>query len=122
MSVIKDTEKFRFLVTRVNEVLSEQIIDKVPKSGKFQPFSVFYNIPGTQNRGRLVVEPSLTGEDNFRRLRMDVFRTGTDRNYSNYLLHGTNSDIIQYLSDVGNVDTLMEHYASLSESVDEYWD
>ena len=119
---IKDIEKFRFLVGRVNELMSEHIAEKVPQRGSFSPFSIFFNIPCTQNEGRLVLEHSLTGEDNLRRLRVAAYRKDTDRVYSNYILNCTNSEIIQYLSDADNVDVLVKHYSSLSDSVDEYWD
>ena len=118
----KDAEKFRFLVGRVNELMSEHIAEKVPQRGSFGSFSIFFNIPCTQNKGRLVIEYSLTGEDSFRRLRVDAYRNDTDRVYSNYILNCTNSEIIQYLSDADNVDVLVKHYSSLSDSVDEYWD
>ena len=121
MSEIINLEKMCWLISKVNELMIKRIIEEVPESGKFGNITVSYNIPDTQNRGLLMVEPSLTVDD-FRRLSVCVVRNETDRVYQNYVIHGSNSDLIEYLSDEKGVDKLKDIYIRLSQSADEFWD
>ena len=112
-------EQYRFLVGRVAEVMAERIRDEVPQSGKFGELSVSFGIPGTNNKGRMIVEPSLTASPEHRRLRVAVNRVGSDRLISNYLVHDTNENILKYLEKEDIVDELIPYFKRLSDRVDE---
>lgn len=110
--------KFYYFVTKTISIMVDRIDNEVPQSGKFTPVSVSFSIPLTDNKGCAIVEPSLTGTAKQRRLKICVFRNGSNRTYSTYLCHDTNEKIKEYLRSDGMVDTLIKTFQSLSESVD----
>jgi len=112
-------EQYRFLVGRVAEVMAERIRDEVPQSGKFGTLSVSFGIPGTNNKGRMMIEPSLTASPEHRRLRVAVNRVGSDQLISNYLVHDTNENLLKYLGKEDIADELILYFKRLSDRVDE---
>ena len=77
-----------------------------------------FSIPSTDNKGLAIVETSLTVTAKQRRLKICVFRNGSDRTHSTYLCHDTNEKIKEYLQSDGMVETLIKTFQSLSKSVD----
>ena len=112
-------ELFCFLVGRVAEVIADRIKDEVPNSGDFSPLSVSFVIPGTDKKGCMYIEPSLTASSEFRRLAVAVRHKDSDRMITNYLFHGTNENIIEYLHREQIVDELLPCFLKLSERIDD---
>lgn len=111
-------EQYRFLVGRVAEVMAERVRDEAPETGRFDPLSVSFRIPGTENKGCLYIEPSLTGTAEQRRLVVAARRIDSDRLISNYLVHDTNENILTYLGKEDIVDELLPYFKHLSDRVD----
>lgn len=112
-------EQIRFLAKRAAEVMVQRIRNEVPVSGDFGSLSVSFAISGTQNRAILLIEPSLTGTPEQRRLRIGALREGTDRLRSNYLVHDTNGNIIQYLEQDDIANVLVPYYKTHSDKLNE---
>ena len=112
-------EQMHFLVSRVAELMIQRIQNEVPQSGNFKNVSVSFIIPETQNRAVLLIEHSLTGIPEQRRLLIGALRDGTDRLRSNYLMHDTNENIIKYLERDDIVDVLIPYYRMHSDKLDE---
>jgi len=112
-------EQLRFLAGRAAEVLAQRIPNEVPPSGDFRNISVSFIVPETKNRAVLLIEHSLTGAPNQRRLLIGALREGTDYLRSNYLLHDTNEKIIQYLKRGDIVEQLVPYYKRHSDKLNE---
>ena len=112
-------EQIRFLAGRAAEVLIQRIHNEVPQSGDFRNISVSFIIPETQNRAVLLVEHSLTGIPEQRRLQIGALREGTNRLRSNYLMHDTNENIIKYLKQEDIVEQLIPYYKMHSDKLNE---
>lgn len=112
-------EQWCFLVGRVAEVMTERIHNEIPQSGDFKTISVSFQIPSTNNKGYMFIEPSLTGTPKQRRLRIGVCRKGDDKLHSYYLLHDTTERIAEYLQSDKIVKVLIENFQVLSDRVDD---
>lgn len=112
-------EQYRFFVGKVAEVMAERIRDEAPETGHFDPLSVSFPIPETENKGCLYIEPSLTGTAEQRRLVVAARRADSDRLISNYLVHDTNENILKCLGKEDIVDELLPYFKRLSDRVDE---
>ena len=112
-------EQMRFLAGRAAELIIQRIHNEVPQRGDFRNISVSFIIPETQNRAVLLVEHSLTGIPEQRRLLIGALRDGTDRLRSNYLIHDTNENIIKYLERDDIVDVLIPYYKMHSDKLNE---
>ena len=112
-------ERMRFLAGRAAEVMIQRIQKEIPQRGSFGKISVSFDIPETKNSAMLLLEHSLTGTPDQRRLQIGVRREGTDRLHSNYLMHDTNENIIKYLERHDIIDVLIPYYKMHSEKVDE---
>lgn len=112
-------EQMRFLTGRAVEVMIQRIQNEVPPSGNFGNLSVSFVIPETKNKAVLLIEHSLTGTPEQRRLQIGALREGTDRLRSNYLIHDTNENIIKYLEQDGIVELLIPYYKMHSDKLDE---
>lgn len=112
-------EQIRFLAGRAAELLIQRIHNEVPQRGDFRNISVSFIIPETQNRAVLLVEHSLTGIPEQRRLLIGALRDGTDRLRSNYLIHDTNENIMKYLERDDIVDVLIPYYKMHSDKLNE---
>lgn len=120
MSIQKTPEEqLRFLAGRAAEVMIQRIEDEVPPSGSFGNISVSFEIPGTENKAVLLIEHSLTGASDQRRLQIGAFRKGTDRLHCNYLLHDTNENIIYFLKQVDIAAKLIPYYMLHSDKLNE---
>jgi len=120
MDTLKTIQKQRRLLSEKGaRLLAERVRKEVPQSGRFRGLSVSFKIPGTGNEGRLIIEPSLTGSPEHRRLRIGVNRVGSDRLISNYLMNDTNENILKYLEKEGIAEELLSYYMSLSDRADE---
>lgn len=112
-------EQMRFLAGRAAEVLIQRIHNEIPQSGDFRNISISFIVPETQNRAVLLIEHSLTGTPDQRRLLIGALRDGTDRLRSNYLVHDTNENIIKYLERDDIVDVLIPYYKMHSDKLNE---
>ena len=120
MNILKTQKKERRLLAEKGaRLIADRVRKEVPRSGSFRAISVSFKIPGTNNEGRLIVEPSLTASPEHRRLRIGVNRVGSDRLISNYLVHDTNENILNYLEQEGIAEELLPYYMNLSERADE---
>lgn len=119
--VIKRTpeEQFRFLAGRVAELMVQRIQNEVPQRGNFGNLSVSFIVPETKNKAVLMIEDSLTGTSEQRRLRIGAIREGTDYFRSNYLMHDTNENIIKYLERDDIVEQLVSCYKMHSDKLNE---
>lgn len=112
-------EQIRFLAGRAAEVMIQRIHNEVPQSGDFRNVSISFIIPETQNRAVLLIEHSLTGTPDQRRLLIGALRDGTDRLRSNYLMRDTNENIIKYLERDDIVEQLFPYYKMHSDKLNE---
>ena len=112
-------EQMRLLTGRAAEVMIQRIKTEVPKSGKFGNLSVSFKIPETNNKGVLLIEPSLTGTSFQRRLQIGARREGTDLLCSNYLIHDTNENIISFLEQDDIAEQLIPYYKMHSDKLNE---
>lgn len=112
-------EQMQLLTRRAAEVMIQRIENEVPQSGNFRNISVSFMIPETQNRAVLLIEHSLTGTPEQRRLQVGVLRDGTDRLCSNYLMHDTNEKIVKYLQQEKIVEVLIPYYKMHANKLNE---
>lgn len=112
-------EQIRFLAGRAAEVMIERIQKEVPQSGSFGNLSVSFMIPETTNRAVLLIEHSLTGTSEQRRLQIGALREGTDYLRSNYLIHDTNENIIKFLEQDDIVEKLIPYYKMHADKLNE---
>jgi len=112
-------KQMRFLAGRSAELLIQRIHNEVPQSGNFRNISVSFIIPETQNRAVLLIEHSLTGTSDQRRLLVGALREGTDSLRFNYLMRDTNENIVKYLERENIVEQLIPYYKMHAAKLDE---
>lgn len=120
MNTKKSMEKqYASIIDRLVEVTAQYVESKVPESGNFTPVIVRFSIPGRDQEGRMFVQPSLTAGPEYRRVQIGVNQTGSDRLYSNYMVHDTKEKILEYLRKEETKPELIECYKHLSDRADE---
>ncbi len=120
MNTKKSIEKqYASIIDRLVEVAAQHVESKVPESGNFTPVIVRFSIPGRDQEGRMFVQPSLTDGPEYRRVQIGVNQTGSDRLYSNYMVHDTKEKILEYLRKEETAAELIRCYKHLSDRADE---
>lgn len=119
MNTKKEIEKqYISIVGRLVEVMAQQVEEKVPETGTFSPVVVRFSIPGREQEGRMIAQTSLTAGPEFRRIQIGVNQIGSDRFYSNYMVHDTKEKILEYLRNKETAEELIRCYKHLSDRVD----
>lgn len=121
-SKVQDSEeKMQFLTGRVCEVMADRIEKEVPENGKFSPLSVSWDVPETLNKALLRVEADALNPKDSRRLSVGAYRKGSDSVRSSYLLKGTKKEILDYVKNPENKETIIKVARQLSDSVDNHY-
>ena len=108
---MKKEEQKQNLVTVLGNTLAEHLEKNGPVTATFAPFLVRFPVIDTENAGMMKLTYNAPGNV---RLQLGVYRRGTDRLYSNFM--------IRYLRDPASHREWLEQIDHLSESVDDYWD
>ena len=117
MSMTVEEQK-RNLMKAVGNAMAELLEEVMPAASKFTPFYVQFPVIDTKNDSRMQITWNAPGEV---RIQLGVFRKGTDRQYSNYLLRASAEEMMRYVRDPDSHEVWMEQIEHLSEKVDEYW-
>ncbi len=112
-------EQLRLLAGRAAEVMIQRIKNEVPQSGSFGNLSVSFPIPETKIKAVLLIEHSLTGTPEQRRLQVGARKEDSDRLRSNYLMHDTNENIIKYLEREDIAEILIPYYKMHADKLNE---
>lgn len=110
-------EDMNLLIHAIAEALAENIRKRVPVQGSFEKIAVRYRYPETEVRGLLMVEEDLLQQDN-RRLTAAMFFLEDDRMISNYLMKGSNQEILDYLHSENGIHKMIETYEHLKTKLE----
>jgi len=108
--------------SKCNKMLANLSERSVPENNKFQPVSVDYNLPDSQNMAKVTVECDYENPANQRRVSVGVHHKDRDRLISNYLFKGTKQEVINFLKDEKNQQQFVDSIKTLSAKTDEYYD
>lgn len=111
-------ERISSLMEKVVSVVLDRIDSKVPERGKFTPVSVAFDIPLTNNEGRIIIEPSVQKIEEERRVRIGVCANDSDRMHSYYIFRGTKEKVKEYLTEDEAIQSLVQYCLQLSDAVD----
>lgn len=114
-------QKMNILVPKTKEVLAETAEKQVPENGLFRKVFVSFSVPDTDNKALLGIEYDEAEPKTQRRLFVGVHHNNSDRLTQNYLLKGTKAEIIEYLKDGSNQQSIIESVTNLSKKTDEYY-
>ena len=114
-------EKTIKLLEKCMEYLTQRLHDHIPEQGEFPPCQVCFEYPGTKYMGYMRIEIDLLSKDGTgRRLRTSMGERDSDKIVSHYMEKGTNAQLIAWFADTGSLQKLMESYAELKKSVDNF--
>ena len=105
------------LIRKSVEVVIGYIRNDVPQQGSFERVGIRYHHPGNKFMGMLCVEADLKQAES-RRLVASMFRKGEDRLVSNFLMKGTNQEILDYLGAEKTISELIGVFEHLKEKVE----
>ena len=80
-----------------------------------------FAVPDTDNKALLGIEYDETEPKTQRRLFVGVHHNNSDRLTRNYLLKGTKTEILEYLKDDSNQQSIIDSVNTLSKKTDEYY-
>ena len=109
------------LISKSREYLAQRAEREVPENGIFTRLFVAYDIPETNNEAIIAIEHDEKEPKTQRRLSIGVHNQHSDRLFSNYVLKGTKQEIINYLNNKENQETIKTTVSNLSAKVDEYY-
>lgn len=120
---LSDNDKTKLAAKSAVNYLKENIERTVPENGEFskRAAAVAFKIEGTQNFAKLSVEHSPTNPKNERVVLLSVFRQGSDKLFSNYILDGTKKDIVEYFKNDKLSEQVYETAQGLSDKVDKHY-
>lgn len=114
-----NAEKQNKVAEALGKYLAEYLEKNSPVTIAFKPYSLRFDVYGTQNEGMMKLAYNAPGEV---RLQLGIYRKGTDRLYSNFLPVAAQEEMILYLRDPASHQEWLEQIKHLSDSVDDYWD
>ncbi|MBQ4077830.1 hypothetical protein IJD15_01445 [bacterium] len=114
-------QKMNILVPKTKEVLAETAEKQVPENGLFRKVFVSFSVPDTDNKALLGIEYDEAEPKTQRRLFVGVHHNNSDRLTQNYLLKGTKAEILEYLKDNSNQQSIIDSVNNLSKKTDEYY-
>ncbi len=109
------------LISKSREYLAQRAEREVPENGMFTRLFVAFDIPETQNEAIIAIEHDEKEPKTQRRLSIGVHNQYSDRMFSNYVLKGTKQEIIDYLNNKENQESIKTTVSSLSSKVDDYY-
>lgn len=118
---LSDEEKRKRILKKCAEVLAQCLQEEVPATGKFEKQDCSFPIHGTNNVGYAAITVWLL-DPNKRGLQFGAMRRGTDMLVSNYVITGTNEELLAYLTDPETQKDWQKRIMELSDSVDDKWD
>ena len=119
--VSKNESTTDLLITKSREYLAQRAEREVPENGVFTRIFVAYDIPDTQNEAVIAIEHDEKEPKTQRRLSIGVHNQHSDRLFSNYVLKGTKEEILNFLNNKENQETIKTTISNLSKKTDEYY-
>lgn len=119
--VSKSESTTDLLITKSREYLAQRAEREVPENGVFTRIFVAYDIPDTQNEAVIAIEHDEKEPKTQRRLSIGVHNQHSDRLFSNYVLKGTKEEILNFLNNKENEETIKTTISNLSAKTDEYY-
>lgn len=114
-----NSKKQNKVAEALGNYLAEYLEKNNPVTIAFKPYSLRFDVYGTQNEGMMKLAYKAPGEV---QLQLGIYRKGTDRLYSNFLPAAPLEEMICYLRDPSSHREWLEQIAHLSEKVDDFWD
>lgn len=119
--VSKNESTTDLLITKSREYLAQRAEREVPENGAFTRIFVAYDIPDSQNEAVIAIEHDEKEPKTQRRLSIGVHNQHSDRLFSNYVLKGTKEEILNFLNNKENQETIKTTISNLSAKTDEYY-
>lgn len=119
--VSKNESTTDLLITKSREYLAQRAEREVPENGAFTRIFVAYDIPDSQNEAVIAIEHDEKEPKTQRRLSIGVHNQHSDRLFSNYVLKGTKEEILNFLNNKENQETIKTTISNLSKKADEYY-
>ncbi len=116
-------EQLKKLTQNGTAVLRDMVVEYVPVKGKlYKTVSVSFDVPSSNNVTVLYVEESAKDKLENRDLLVGVRHKQRDRLTSNFLLsEKKKQEIVDYLSNSKNQDSIIRKIKSLSDKTDDYY-
>ena len=112
-------EKRNKIMSILGNYLVEHLEKNRPVTSDFRPCGFRFEVYGTENEG--TIQLTYHAPDTLL-LRIGVYRTGTDRLYSNFLPCLSTEEMLRYLRDPDTHRDWLERVMGLSKKVDDFWD
>jgi hypothetical protein len=109
------------LVEKSRKHLLERAQREVPPNGPFTRLFVAFDIPNSLNEAVIAIEHDEKEPKTQRRLSIGVHHQYSDKVFSNYVLKGTKEDILNYLYDQENQESIKSTILNLSKKTDDYY-
>ena len=119
--VSKNESTTDLLITKSREYLAQRAEREVPENGVFTRIFVAYDIPDTQNEAVIAIEHDEKEPKTQRRLSIGVHNQHSDRLFSNYVLKGTKEEILNFLNNKENQETIKTTISNLSKKTEKYY-
>ena len=114
-------ERIKNMVIRAKEAIYEYSLRGLPENGKFKNYSIAFNIPCTNNLGRLEIGYDSQDPTNKRYMSIGVHHKNSDRMEFDLVMIGTKQEILDRLKSKDDVEEVAQVVKELSDRTDEYY-